>query len=176
LAGIIAELEKHGRSGDAIFTAMNGRHFNDDVEKFVYILSISQKMIITPSIQFKVRIMSQGDSNFRNLRAIEKMAYILKREAREVLCELFLDAIERGDEEQLSKFPKAIKFVKKYNPRSDDTRSEILCVKRRLKNGETWSIGQLARYLKRPQSESINGYATLLRIAKQLDFPLRTRN
>ena len=103
-------------------------------------------------------------------------AYLEKslKSGAEALCLVFLDAIEARDEKKFLEFAKAIKFLKKFEKKGDNTRAKILALKIMLeKDGTKWTLAQLAKALNRPQDEAFNGYATLRKIAEKLNFPLR---
>jgi hypothetical protein len=178
LPGIISALAKTGKHQDAIYAATHGHYFQDYIEQWVYTFLSSQKLKPIPQTEYGVKIRLPENYQIpKDASQSFKMSLMTNIAAREILCELFLKAMEAQDEIQLAKFSKVVKFFKKNPPWIDSTRFEILCAKSRLeRNGEKWTIGQLAKHLNRPISESQNGYATLNRIAKELNFPLRSRN
>jgi hypothetical protein len=97
----------------------------------------------------------------------------LFREAQFRLYCIFLTALNERDSGKIFEIGKAIEFLKTFKESGDRYRAFILTEKHLLdQTGEKWPIRRLAQMIGWPMKKSANGFFTLRRMAKELNFPL----
>ena len=176
-AGRIEELAIIGDMDAAEMLAIRGREFTpieDLLYGFYRNLSDVQKKKAGQKTDLELHWPDVTAEKIHEIHAYLEKSF---KGSIEALCTVFIRAIEAKDEKKLIEFSKAIKFLKTFEKRGDDTRSQLLLWKKLLeKDGMKWTIGQLARVMNRPRDEAVNGYATLRKMAEKMNFPLKQRS
>lgn len=104
----------------------------------------------------------------------------LKNQKDAEICAIVIDAMEREDAEPVQKIADAIRFWKGRDPflGADPIRRWIIFLKSRLDpHHMTMTVGQVVEFINKYTSAKVplsdDGYSTLRRKCKELNFPLK---
>lgn len=181
LAGQISQLARmesgNEEVSEAEILAIRGRRLTE-MEELIYgfYRDLSEVLKIRAGQKTKAELVSEESnisSVFGSISNLHKYLEKSLNESAAMLSQIFIQALERKDEKKVDEIAKAVKSMKSFEPSGDDTRFAILTWKRIvIRRGEKWPNAKLAKILGRPKSEAQNGYATVRRMAEELNFPL----
>lgn len=110
---------------------------------------------------------AEYSSNIQNIHSENRMR----------LCNMVLSAIENRDADKILEIGKAVRFLKTFKDNGDRCRSIILGLKSVFdRHGSRMTIKELARAVDWPMNDAKHGFWRLRRIAKELNFPLKSQH